>query len=254
MARKYVEHGKEAAPSYFQSLDHFKSDLLAQLYRNCGRGRGLYAGLDTLIHLSQGIPRNLLSLLKHIYRRSFFAGEKPFQQGSVISIRSQVEGVRDAAAWFWEDAQPDSHGTEVRAAIEALAELFREVRYSPKPAECDLGTFTVGPNVGTAIAREVLQHAENWSYLIRIRDGGVNKNDRAAIDDKFQLSPMLAPRWGVSEHRRGAIPISEEMFDAIFDPAHRGELVELKKERLKGMLEPHKRAQDQQSSQQDSLF
>lgn len=253
-AESFLEGGKEAAPAYFQALDHFKSDILAQLYRDCGRGRGIYAGLDTLIHLSQGIPRNLLSLLKHIYRRSFFAGEQPFQDDGIISIRSQVEGVRDAAAWFWEDAQPDSHGPEVRAAVEALAELFREVRYSPKPAECDLGTFTVAANMGTKVANRVLEHAENWSYLIRVRDGGVNRNNSASIDDKFQLSPMLAPRWGVSEHRRGTIPLAEPMFNAIFDPEFRATLPEIKKDRLKGMVEPHRKTQALEKDQQDALF
>lgn len=252
-ANNFLVGGKSASPSYFQIFDHFKSDFLAQLYRDCGKGRGVYAGLDTLIELSQGIPRNLISLLKHIYRRSFFAGEQPFQSGKVISIESQVEGVRDASAWFWDDAQPDSHGPEVRSSVESLAELFREVRYSLKPAECDLGTFTVDTSIGTQAARNVLNHAENWSYLIRIRDGAINRNNSAAIDEKFQLSPMLAAKWGVSEHRRGTFPLNESLFNALFDPAHKSELSDLVKDRLRGMQEPHLKHQ-KIKIQQNTLF
>ena len=217
-ARNFLENGKAAEPKYFQSLDHFKSDLLAQIYQDCSKQHIVYAGLDTLIHLSQGVPRNLLGLLKQIYRRSHFAGERPFQEGGQISISSQGEGIRDAAAWFWDDAQPDRHGSEVRASVESLAKLFRGVRYSLKPAECDLATFSVNQKVGTEMAREVLTHAENWSYLIRVRDGGVSRNDSTSIDDKFQLSPMLVARWEVSEHRRGSIELQEPLFNALFDP------------------------------------
>jgi hypothetical protein len=237
-AQTFLTGGKAASNSYFQVLDHFKSDLLAQLYRDCEKRRVVYAGFDTLVHLSQGIPRNLLGLLRHIYRRSHFAEERPFQLGQQISIESQVSGIRDAAAWFWEDAQPDIHGPDARRAVEMLAKLFSGVRFSLKPAECDLGTFTIASNKGTASAREVLDHAENWSYLVRVRGGGSDRNDAAAVDDKYQLSPMLAPRWEISEHRRGAIQLTENLFNAIFDPTQRESAENLVRERLKQMQNP----------------
>ncbi|MHB1115543.1 ORC-CDC6 family AAA ATPase [Sideroxydans sp.] len=253
-ARNFLENGKEAAPKYFDSLDHFKSDLLAQIYQDCNKQHVVYAGLDTLIHLSQGVPRNLLGILKQIFRRSHFAGERPFSEAGKISISSQGEGIRDAAAWFWDDAQPDRHGSEVRAAIESLAKLFRGVRYSLKPAECDLATFSVNPKVGSEMARDVLAHAENWSYLVRVRDGGVSRNDSNSIDDKFQLSPMLVARWEVSEHRRGAIELQENLFNALFDPVCRPQLNTLLAERLKGMEEPYIKGSIGASSFQNKLF
>lgn len=249
-AKEFISRGKSAAPNYFQALDHFKSDFLAQIYQECNKQRVVYCGLDTFIDLSQGIPRNLLGILKFIYRRSFFADERPFCEKQKISISSQIEGIHDAAAWFWDDAQPDSHGSEVRGAVEALASLFRRVRYSLKPAECDLSTFTIKSTTGSSIAREILAHAENWSYLIKIRDGSVNRNDPAVLDEKYQLSPMLAPRWEVSEHRRGNMEIHEEMFNALFDVSARKTLDRLLKSRLSGMEEPFKKNAKPQMSQQ----
>jgi hypothetical protein len=237
-AEKFLSHGKKASPSYFQALDHFKSDLLAQLYRDCGKRRIVYAGFDTLIHLSQGAPRNLLGLLKHIYRRSQFAGEQPFETNKRISIAAQIEGVRDASAWFWEDAQPDRYGKEARLAVQSLAELFAGVRFSMKPAECDLSTFTISPDTGNNAARQLLMHAENWSYLVKIQSGGTDRNDSASKNDKYQLSPMLAPHWEVSEHRRGAISLNDDIFNALFDNSDRSKLEDLIKERLKKMREP----------------
>lgn len=240
-ARKFLEGGRKKSESYFQALDHFKSDFLAQLYRDCDKHRVVYAGFETLVHLSQGIPRNLLGLLKQIYRRAQFAGERPFVGPTPIRIGSQINGIRDAAAWFWDDAQPDSHGPESRRAVQALAEFFSAVRFSLKPAECDLSTFTIPTNAGTAAARSVLEHAENWSYLVRIESGGSDRNDIHAVDDKYQLSPMLAPRWEVSEYRRGAISLNEPLFNAIFDPSKRDSLEKLFNDRLKGMQEPFRR-------------
>jgi hypothetical protein len=231
-------HKTKRGDSYKESYEHFQSDLLAQLTHDCKVQRITYAGLDTLIHLSQGFPRNLLGLLKQIYRRSLFAGELPFQDGKQIGIVSQNEGVRDAAAWFWDDAQPDSHGPEARSAIEALAELFSAVRFSLKPAECSVGSFTVSSTVGTQRAREVLKYAQNWSYLIHIKGVGSDRNDAAAVDEKYQLSPMLAPRWEVSEMRRGAIQLNEDLFNAIFDPSQRPRLSALQKARLANMSNP----------------
>ncbi|MDP2200828.1 MAG: hypothetical protein Q8K07_02325 [Methylicorpusculum sp.] len=245
----FLQLGKIGSTKYAQVYQHFDSDLLAQLYRDCKR-KVVYCGLDTLIHLSQGIPRNLLGILKQIYRRSLFSGERPFS-GGVISISSQTEGVMDSAAWYWDDAQPDCDGFEVREAIEALAILFRMVRYSEKPAECDLCTFSIDFNKLTQQSRRILLSAENWSYLIRIRDGSKNKNDKS-VDYKFQISPMLAPKWGISAHRRGTIEIQSELGNAIFDQESRGNLEVLRNKRVEGMIAP--RFSNTNISSQTELF
>jgi hypothetical protein len=241
------------AEDYADTYAHFQSDFIAQIARECKMPRIDYAGLPTLIHLSQGFPRNLLGLLKQIYRRSLFAGEQPFKPGCEISVRSQNDGVRDAAAWFWDDAQPDSHGPEARSAVQALAELFSGIRYSLKPAECAVGTFTVAHGGGTEKARTVLSYAQNWSYLIQIKGIGSDRNNANAVDDKYQLSPMLAPRWEVSERRRGAIRLSDSLFNAIFDPTKRDSLSALARERLSAMQNPGN-PKGQTNQNQDRLF
>jgi hypothetical protein len=232
-SRLLVSEGRAAAPNFWQVLDHFSSDLLSQLFRDCQR-RSPYAGLETLIHLSQGAPRNLLAILKHIYRRSYFAGEKPFA-GGTISIESQSEGVMDSAAWFWEDAQPESYGSEVRDSIEALAVLFRTIRYSETPSECDLCTFSVALGKLTKHSKLIIDTAENWSYLIRIRVDAKNRNNQQ-IHPKYQLAPMLAPKWALSPNRRGAIEIQYQLANALFDPEHRDQLTKLFKRRVQNML------------------
>lgn len=247
-ARKAV-NGVAVSKEYAQTYDHFDSDLLAQLFRDYGR-KIPYGGLDTLIHLSQGVPRNLLGVLKQIYRRALFAGEKPFV-GGTISLQSQTEGVMDSAAWFWDDAQPDSYGAEVRDAVERLAVFFRTIRYSDKPSECDLCTFSVDESKISVQAKLTLERAQNWSYLLKLRDGSKNKNSQS-VDSKYQLSPMLAPKWGLSVHRRGTIEIRSELANSIFDESQAGAFETLLKARVAAMLAPDFSAKI--SSDQQVLF
>ncbi|BDL37554.1 hypothetical protein [Methylorubrum sp. GM97] len=245
----FLRGGKDASPKYAQMLSHFDSDILAQLFRDCQR-KVPYAGLKPLIHLSQGVPRNLLGILKHIYRRALFAGEAPFVYDP-ISVTAQSEGVMDSASWFWDDAQPDSYGTEVRDGIEALAVLFRTIRYSERPSECDLCTFSVDIESLSEGSRLVLRMAQSWSYLIAIRSGASNRNDDS-LDAKFQLGPMLAPKWGLSPHRRGSIEIKPELANALFDRSERKHLAGLFKRRIAEMTAPSFFAQ--RSDTQDVLL
>lgn len=233
-AAAFISGDKTNGSDHIKVLDYFKSDLLAQLYRDARKSVS-YCGFETLITLSQGIPRNLLMLLKHIYRRSLFAGEDPFDGGR-ISKQSQTDGIKDAAQWFWEDAKPEEYASSVRFSIEALAKLFRTVRYSPTPGEPALSTFSIQKNKLSDCARKTLQTAENWSFLLHIPHSGSDKNTEERRY-KYQLVPMLAPKWDVSYARRGSIELDESLSNALFDEHKREELGTLFKKRTGPMLE-----------------
>jgi hypothetical protein len=207
-----VDEGPASCPQYYELYSHFSSDLLAQLCRDYGR-KPVYAGFKTLVRLSQGVPRNLLSLLKHIYRRSAFMGEDPFV-GASISLNAQIVGVQDAAEWFWEDAQPDAHGSLVRNAVEHLATLLRSIRYSDSPSECDLCCFLVKSEALSDGGKMALKMAENWSFVLRVSGSSSAKNDDRVLP-KFQINPMLAARWGISEARRGAIELRNDFAEVL---------------------------------------
>lgn len=234
-ARALAAGDRAAGADLASMISYFSSDILAQLFHDYGR-RLPYAGFKTMVELSQGITRNLLVNLKHIFRRSRFAGEEPFLNG-VISIKSQSDGVRDGASWFWEDAQPPSGGLQVRDAVESVAVLFRTVRLSHSPSECALCAFSVPWDSLSENSRQTLKVAENWSYLVKLQEGRRNKNSKK-IDPLYQLGPMLAPRWEVSEHRRGTIELQPDLADAMLDPAHRAELPNLMKKRLARLVRP----------------
>jgi hypothetical protein len=234
-ANALLTTGPQAAPSYYDLYSHFSSDLLAQLYRDYGR-KPVYAGFKTLVRLSQGVPRNLLSLLKHIYRRATFAGEDPFIQGP-ISVDAQVHGIQDAAEWFWEDAQPDAHGSLVRNAVEHIATLLRSVRYSDNPSECDLCSFLISREKLSSDALKALKMAENWSFVLNVHGSSSAKNDDRVLT-KFQINPMLAARWGISESRRGALELKGELAESLLAGNDNGKTQQAIKDRTESMNLP----------------
>lgn len=215
----FRERGKAASPSYHETYSHFSSDLFAQLHRDYGK-RPVYAGFRTLVRLSQGIPRNLLTLLKNVFRRSEFAGEAPFSGGS-ISVEAQTYGVQDSADWFWEEAQPDGSGSVVRNCVENIASLIRSIRYSDNPSECDLCSFLISRDRLDPASLGGIRAAENWSFLIQVDTASVAKNDGRVLY-KYQVNPMLAARWGISGSRRGSVELNDELANAIFAPVDDG--------------------------------
>jgi hypothetical protein len=200
---------------YSRQLEKRRGDMLAQLYRECG-GKQQYLGIDMFIDMSEGLPRNLLVILKAVFNWSVFRGEGPFRKGTISAI-AQREGVREAAEWFFDDARmPGDDGSAIRSSIRRLATLFREIRYSDKPSEKALCTFSADLTKCSTEAERIILLAEKWSLLLRLSEGQKDKNT-LRIDDKFFINPMLAPKWDLPVARGGALSLPPDEVNAIFD-------------------------------------
>ncbi len=232
--------------AYETSFKLFKQDMLAQLFRECDL-KQRYVGLDTFIEMSQGFPRNLLIILKHVFSWSTFNGEAPFRRGQ-ISIDSQREGVSEASLWFFDDARvAGDDGSGVRAAVERVATLFKALRFSDKPAESSLVTFSCDFSSLSDEARDTIELAEKWSLLIRIRRGQRDRNT-SRIDRKYQLNPMLAPRWDLPTARRGTIALRVDEADAILSRSRAIGFEAVLESRLGRMTAPWFRARGRQEN------
>jgi hypothetical protein len=208
---------KRPSSRHPEVLLHFKADLLAQLFRECGQPQR-YFGFDTFVDMSQGLPRNLLIILKHIFSWSQFNGESPFTE-TAITFKSQATGIEEATEWFYGDARmPGTDGPMVQASMNHLGELFRGIRFADKPSECSLCTFSANLSECSSEARRIVQLAENWSWLIGVAGGQKDRNTMR-VDVKYQINSMLAPRWELPIYRRGAVALSAEEVNAIFDPS-----------------------------------
>lgn len=219
------------------ALAYFKFDLIAQVLREC-KQRHFYLGFETFVEMSDGLPRNLLIILKHIHKWAVFNDEQPFQHGRVISKESQWKGVREASDWFYNDARmTGENGEIVRAGIDKLSELFRDIRFSDKPSECSICTFSFDESKVSRATRQLIRAAENWSLLIDIESGQRDRNSMR-VDAKYQINRMLAARWDLPIFRRGTVGLNPDEVNAIFDPERAGDFEDLKNDRIDRMMAP----------------
>lgn len=210
---KNYRNTRRRGSGYGQKVQHYGIDMYAQLCRQY-RQRFRYRGVDTFIKLSDGVPRNLLVLLKTIYKWALFSGDEPFTKAP-ISPRAQDRGVLEAAGWFFRDA-PVGGGLvalNARRSVRRLGELFRELFYSNKPPECSLISFSA--NIEDPAVERVVGAAEDFSLLVKI-PGGQKDRNTGRVDSKYQLNRMLVPLWGLPLARRGAISLSESELDVVF--------------------------------------
>lgn len=228
-------------------LDYYGTDLKAQLCQEAN-GHGWYAGIDRFITMSDGLPRNLLVILKNIFRWSLFYGERPFQ-GEPISLEAQRMGVLEATDWFVADAKPiGGDGESVLAAVGKLCDLFRQSRFSNKPAECSVISFSADLGRCTRRAREVIEMAEQRSLLIPV-DKGLRHRNTGITEAKFHLNRLLSPRWDLPTARRGTLNLKPHEVDAVFDPDQDGEFVHVQRDRARRLNAPFSRDGDQMGLQ-----
>ena len=217
-------------------LRYYTSDLQAQLYRDLGTSP-VYAGMSEFITMSDGLPRNLLVILKNIYRWAAFAGEDPIRSGK-ISLEAQRSGVLETAEWFFRDAKPMGiDGDHVRDAIHRLGDMFRMLRFSAKPVESSLASFSADLAACSQRARKIIELADQWALLVRV-DGGQKERNTGLAEAKFDFNRLLSPRWDLPTARRGAIRLNEKEVNAIFDPEHASEFSRVVDARLGRMNPP----------------
>lgn len=230
------QRNPRARSRYKQKVLHFGADLAAQLLSDFEM-KQQYLGFDTFVEMSKGLPRNLLVILKHVFQWASFNGEKPFR-GTPMSIASQQQGVSEAAQWFFRDAEVlGEEGVNVQNAVRRLADLFRAIRFSDKPAECSLSTFSANLAPLSPRTRQLIDLAEKWSLLLRI-GGGQRDRNTGRLHAKFQLNSMLGPIWDLPIYRRGAIGLTTHEVNSIFDPELSGNYEGVLKARVARMTAP----------------
>ena len=195
-------------------LSHFKNDFIAQIRRDT-KNPDVYTGIETFIEMSEGLPRVLITLLKHIYSWAVFRRENPFRGGKV-SVEAQRAGVSDASEWFLNDMRKAGReGLQIRSAIDRLAEVFRINHFADKPSECSLIAFSVDLTMLQDRARQTLSDAENRSFLVRIAAGEQDRNTKK-VTAKYQLSRMICPYFSLPVARRGTARFAPAEATAVF--------------------------------------
>ncbi len=234
-SHRFVDGDKSTG--HYKVLRYFRSDVEAQLLRET-KQKQRYLGFGSFVKMSSGLPRCLLTILKYIFTWSLFYGEKPFREDQKISVHTQTDGVTQASEWFFTEARaPGSAGALVRDAMTRLGQVMREIRFSDKPSECSLSTFSTDLTTASKAAIAVIKEAENWSMLVRVQ-GGQHDRNVGRVDEKYQIHPMLAPRWDLPIARRGALAFSGDETSAIFAPSAPADFETVLKRRVAAMTAP----------------
>lgn len=197
----------------------FKGDLLAQMRREL-QLPVLYTGFDAFVQMSSEVVRSLLVTLKKIYDEALYSGERMFE-GKPVSGNAQSRGVAGASEWFFEDVLIyGEEGLRIRAAIERLGRLFRALRFSEKPSECSLNSFSLDPNTLTTDSKRLIDSAVRWSVFIPVEDR-LDRNT-GMPNRLYRLSGMLCPRFDLPLSSRGNIALSGSEVDALFSTSSEG--------------------------------
>jgi hypothetical protein len=221
---------KSKTGRHSKALDYFKYDFIDQISRDA-RERIRYVGFKTFIKMSSGVPRNLLNILKHTYRWSYFSDNiRPFVDGK-ISIESQLKGVNETSEWFFEDNRiPSEDGKAAFVCISRIGRMLQDLRYSDVPPECSISSFSIQYEAGDEKVTRVLDTLEKYSFLLST-DMRRDKNTNAKLRT-YKLNGIIAPKWELSIHTRGVITISAKELLAIFETGEEGHFVQILNERL----------------------
>ncbi len=215
---------------YAQKVKHHESDMLAQLLRQYSQQQR-YLGVDSFIDMAGGLPRNLLIILKNVYRWAEFNGEHAFND-EPISAAAQRKGVQEASAWFLKDNLPMGDvGERVDRAINQLGGLLRALRFADRPPEIRLSAFSVDSSRMSRPARETLTAAEQSSMLLEDLRGQRDRND-ASVVRKYRLNPMLCPHFDLPLTLGGALRLNVAEGEALFGESESDAYHEIRKIRL----------------------
>ncbi len=204
----------ERGGHYAQKVKHHEPDMHAQLLRQYSRVQR-YLGIETFITMAGGLPRNLLIILKNVYRWAEFNGEQPFH-GKPMSIAAQRDGVQEASSWFLKDNLPlGEAGESVERSVGRLGALLRALRFADRPPEIRMTSFAVDPSRLSHAARSNLKEAERASMLLKDTRGQRDKSD-ASVADKYRLNPMLCPYFDLPLTVGGTLKLNATEANAIF--------------------------------------
>ncbi|WP_369013375.1 ORC-CDC6 family AAA ATPase [Flavobacterium anhuiense] len=213
---KYSLHKVEN--EHFRILQKFKYDILDALARENGEKIRTAIGFDNIIKISNGIPRHVLIIMKHIFKWNEYYELTTFKSiKSKISAESQLNAIRDTAKWFIEDARiPGDEGSIAKDSIERLCDYLRELRFSDIPPECSICTFSIKSKFVPSEISKIINFLEQYSYIIEVAERrDKNSNSRHST---YQLNGLLAVEWELSISRRGIVDLNSKEMKSIFSP------------------------------------
>ena len=247
-ALRYTPESKNEKNPQATVLNKFKRDIIDMLARET-RENIPYYGFDDFLRMSSGTPRNLLNILKHSYKWTYFyEAKEAFRNKTKINLDAQTKGIKDTIDWFFEDNRiPAKKDGKLVDCIDRLGKFLRELKYSDIPPECSINIFGLNLESLSDEARRTFNFLENYSYIVQSEEDRRDKNSNNKYRT-YNINGTIIPHWELSLSKRGIVILSTEEAESIFNLSQSDKFEELLRKRKKRYNAPF--AQSSLSEQQ----
>lgn len=249
---KYKPESKNEDNPQVTVLNKFRRDIIDMLARET-REDIPYCGFDDFVKMSSGTPRNLLNLLKHSYKWTYFnEAKEAFRNKTKIKLDAQVKGIKDTIDWFFEDNRiPIKKNGKLVDCVDRLGKFLRELKYSDIPPECSINIFGLNIENLSVEARNTFNFLEKYSYIIKSEEDRRDKNS----NDKYRtynINGTIIPHWELSLAKRGIVILSTEEAENIFNLSQVDKFEEILRKRKQRYNAPF--SQSSMASQQSKTL
>ncbi|MDR1556779.1 MAG: hypothetical protein LBS88_07080 [Tannerellaceae bacterium] len=216
-ALKYISKPTNENNPQAKVLNKFKRDIIDMLARET-REDIPYYGFEDFVKMSSGTLRNLLNILKHSYKWTYFnEAKEAFNNRTKINLDAQTKGIKDTIDWFFEDNRiPATKNGKLVDCVDRLGRFLRELKYSDTPPECSINIFGLNLETLSVEARDTFNFLEKYSYIIKSEENRRDKNS----NDKYRtynINGTIIPHWELSLSKRGIVILSVEEAESIFN-------------------------------------
>ncbi|HAV5964873.1 TPA: hypothetical protein JI230_09050 [Acinetobacter baumannii] len=203
--------------SYSRSVNHYKNDIVSQLYYQENKQRiPIYYGFDTLCKITSYNPRNVLNVLYKIEEQLLFEN-KDFFSNELIDIQTQSRGFREASKYFFnEDTSYGSLSMDAKKSIYRIGDYLQTARFSLKIPEVSPLAISFSKDFLNDETWRIFHACIEFSLLQNVGERKDRNNKHKNY--KVRLNPMLSPLWSLPVVYRGDLSINENIVDLIFSP------------------------------------
>ncbi|KAA6309007.1 hypothetical protein EZS27_039425, partial [termite gut metagenome] len=190
-ASEYLKNSMDENNSQKKVLNKYKRDIIDMLARET-REDTPYYGFEEFIKMSSGTPRNLLNILKHSYKWTYFNKAQEAFRDTTIDFKAQTNGIKDTIDWFFEDNRaPVMQNRKPFECVERMGKFLRELKYSDTPPECSINIFGLNLEDMSTEARDIFLFLEKYDFPCDVFFDLILSKKKSQLKDSIKSSILF---------------------------------------------------------------
>lgn len=198
-------------------LNHYQNNFAHRLSASYSN-KSFYTGIDNIILMSEGMPRNFLQILKVIFDWGYQLDQNPLLNPKIPAFNDEVQSIaiRSSSQWFFDDIRECEDRSKLKESIRRLGELLKLNHYAELPKECSCISFSLHWDKLSKDSQSLINLAVDYSFIIKA-DDTPDKNHNSTGNKKYRISRMLCPLWDLPLASRGTKQLNEDEANIIWD-------------------------------------